>query len=667
MYSIWQARSNDHRSVRAEVAQTAQVERSRMDQLERGIEQNEPRLMRLDDEKQSFDTASLESAIADAIAEEVISADTEQKLKQQSEQSTEKQQLLRERVRRQQVDVNESTASLQASLGRLASLEALQQAALSSETSAGDAWLVLHELDAAPRLAQKLIIEPGWEKAVELVLGASLEAVCVDHDDILQRCLSDLPAAQLTLMTAATDAAPSVEGEVLLSKVQNANAVAPSLARVRLASSLSAAQAMRPSLNNDESVITQDGVWLGKHWLRIARADAEDSVLMREQEITELRASIANLETNIARQSNELHELENKLTDHEARRDTLQHSLNDAVRALSAVKSTLHGQRQKLAQVTERQQQIDGESEDLRRQLAEDRQGLLEAKQAHAHAAEKLQAMTADDEKLQAEQTQLEQALAQAKLRVSQERDAGQELAIRVESMKSSRTATVQNLERMQARIEELRVRRDALNHAMVQDSVDPLVGLEASLHELLDTRHASEESLTVARAKVQDADTRLREHEQARVRHDQQSQLAREGLQTVRMSAQEVVVRLKTLDEQLAEHDYNLVELTASLPAEASVADWEAVVSKLEQKISRLGPINLAAIDEHSEQITRKEYLDSQYADVTEALETLERAIAKIDRETRSRMRLMQNLKTFFRVCSVAERPHYNSPAMTF
>ena len=59
-----------------------------------------------------------------------------------------------------------------------------------------------------------------------------------------------------------------------------------------------------------------------------------------------------------------------------------------------------------------------------------------------------------------------------------------------------------------------------------------------------------------------------------------------------------------------------------------------------MRRRIDRLGPINLAAIDEFKEQSERKEYLDSQLADLNDALDTLEGAIRKIDRETRTRFR---------------------------
>ncbi len=73
-------------------------------------------------------------------------------------------------------------------------------------------------------------------------------------------------------------------------------------------------------------------------------------------------------------------------------------------------------------------------------------------------------------------------------------------------------------------------------------------------------------------------------------------------------------------------------------MPPEADVAAWEQTLTDLSQKIERLGQVNLAAIDEFKEQSERKEYLDRQFKDLTDALETLEAAIHKIDRETRAR-----------------------------
>ena len=91
---------------------------------------------------------------------------------------------------------------------------------------------------------------------------------------------------------------------------------------------------------------------------------------------------------------------------------------------------------------------------------------------------------------------------------------------------------------------------------------------------------------------------------------------------------------------EQLTETGHSAEPLLEALEEDASSADWEQKLADIAQRISRLGPINLAAIDEYQEQLKRKEYLDEQFKDVTSALETLEKAIAKIDGETRGRFK---------------------------
>jgi len=67
-------------------------------------------------------------------------------------------------------------------------------------------------------------------------------------------------------------------------------------------------------------------------------------------------------------------------------------------------------------------------------------------------------------------------------------------------------------------------------------------------------------------------------------------------------------------------------------------VLDWEQLLAQVRADLEKLGQVNLAAIDELKEQTERKEYLDRQFADLTSALDTLEQAMRRIDKETRSR-----------------------------
>jgi chromosome segregation protein len=112
----------------------------------------------------------------------------------------------------------------------------------------------------------------------------------------------------------------------------------------------------------------------------------------------------------------------------------------------------------------------------------------------------------------------------------------------------------------------------------------------------------------------------------------------ARDLLENVKFSVQELRLRRETLLEQFAATRLELQEVVAALVAEADVAGWESALAETSEKIERLGQVNLAAIDEFKEQSERKEYLDRQFTDLNDALATLEDAMRKIDRETRSR-----------------------------
>src|SRR3546814_18101906 len=72
-------------------------------------------------------------------------------------------------------------------------------------------------------------------------------------------------------------------------------------------------------------------------------------------------------------------------------------------------------------------------------------------------------------------------------------------------------------------------------------------------------------------------------------------------------------------------------------LPDEWRGTGWlQSEVQRISRRIEGLGPVNLAALDALNPARERKEFLDSQYPTLTEAIETVDDALRKIDRETR-------------------------------
>ena len=166
----------------------------------------------------------------------------------------------------------------------------------------------------------------------------------------------------------------------------------------------------------------------------------------------------------------------------------------------------------------------------------------------------------------------------------------------------------------------------------------------KALLEEQLAARLVVEEELAAARQVVEKIEAELRELDQSRLQVDQSVDAARTQVSEAEMAVQELRVRHEGFAEQLAQTDFELETLLEEMDESATIDGWEEKLAKLRLRIDRLGPINLAAIDEFKEQTERKEYLDSQLSDLNDALETLEGAIRKIDRETRTRFRETYN-----------------------
>jgi chromosome segregation protein len=103
-------------------------------------------------------------------------------------------------------------------------------------------------------------------------------------------------------------------------------------------------------------------------------------------------------------------------------------------------------------------------------------------------------------------------------------------------------------------------------------------------------------------------------------------------------MASREEEIRRESVAEQFAATGLDLVAVQDGLPEDCSAAAWQDKLEKIQRRLDRIGTVNLLAIEEFEEQSERAKYLEAQYVDLTTALETLEKAIRKIDKETRAR-----------------------------
>jgi chromosome segregation protein len=226
-----------------------------------------------------------------------------------------------------------------------------------------------------------------------------------------------------------------------------------------------------------------------------------------------------------------------------------------------------------------------------------------------------------------------------ARQRARADRDAFHELHVERQGFESRLTATATARDRLLRQQQELDERRAALDAGIVETRA-PLPSLASQREQGLAERLSVETRLNEVRRALEAADNEVRDLESQRGAREEAVGRVRAAIEEQRVERQGLTVRRTTLAEQLERTGMTMDEVRAQLAPDATEEASAAELARIEQRIQRLGAINLAAIEEYKSQSERKTYLDEQHKDLTDALETLQNAIRKIDRETRARFK---------------------------
>jgi chromosome segregation protein len=401
---------------------------------------------------------------------------------------------------------------------------------------------------------------------------------------------------------------------------------------------LNDALAMRARLAANESVITRDGVWIGRDWLRVSRdQDVHAGVIAREQEMRDLRASLQSIEGRHESLEAESQEVRARLVDLESQRDSAQQERNRLHRSHSELKAQLSGLQMRVEQSRDRLQKLQAEISEFATELTRADEEISVARARLQEGLDEMEQREIERAELEQRRENLRAELSMSRGRAQDDRADAQQHAIALESKRSALSSIVAGLDRTQSQLAQLQDRRESLQLQLLEGE-SPLELFNEQLAERLEHRATLDQELSAARAASDAVEHRIRELDEARMLTERRVEEARRQLDDVRMALQESKVRRETLEEQFAATQFNLDEVTLQMAPEANIAEWETELADIAGKIERLGQVNLAAIDEFKEQSERKEYLDSQYNDLTEALDTLESAMRKIDKETRTR-----------------------------
>jgi chromosome segregation protein len=638
----WQQTWDAHAQAVGRSQRETQVERARIEQLE-----NQQHRLLQQQERQETERSTLArlqpDVPLDMLAEQAAeSRDAGERAASELQELLAELSSTREREREQTHGLNTLRARWQQALGTQVSTEALQQAALGKASGKVTQWLKAQSLDQQPRVAQQLRVDRGWERAVETVLGSYLEAVCVDGLDSVADLLGSFDGGHLAVVSVSHEPGGVPYGvpdsASLQAKVQGATVLGSVLTSVFTAETLGEALGRRRALTAGQSVVTRDGIWLGPDWLRLSRdKDPHTGVIEREESLREIRLQVSRLAEEIEESEHRLEMTRDRVREHEDRRDRFQADVNRLHREHVERRAALDSAQARTADAARRLAQLETGLADVRTELERAETDLRAARGRMETAIDALASLEPKRIELEQAREQLRNDQAAARQAAQAAQHAARGLGLQVESRRSSHSSLTGTLARVEKQLEGLVLRRDE-SAAQLEAGEAPLAALQEQIEAALQVRAQIESELHAAKIASDELDALLRDREAGCSAVEQRVEAARAAMDNARLAAQQVRVRRESVAEQFATTNFELAALLAELSQDATVDVWEAQLAEAKGKIDRLGQVNLAAINEFNEQSERKEYLDRQCKDLTDALETLESAMRKIDRETRTR-----------------------------
>jgi len=642
--SAWQEQWETYRTTSSSYKEQAEVQRVKTVQLENQNRQLQIRLDKLHGERSELEAGDLQSEIESLdTGIEIIEtqrADLHQQLEDLHQQIREQ----RQQIKQYHDGLHTHRSEMQSVKGKITSLELLQQHAMGKDNKHLSAWLESVGLAENRRLAEFLDVQAGWDTAVETVLGSYLEAICIESADQIIPGLQRLTDESLMLVETGAktsgyvDTNPTYMG--LLDKVKAPWDLSNLLAGVYCVEDAETARTLSAQLKPHESVITPDGTWFGSGWIKIIRAkDSKTGVLQREKELRLLKQRQEELHIEIESFEDRLETAETGLKDAEITRESIQQQDNSLGSELSVKSADFSAHSARLEHQQRRLEQVCNDIDELSRETADNAETIAEyqllleqAEQSMEQQEQNKHSLEALNQELQSEQQRVDQSANEARQQVYS-------IKAQIESLRSSETLTGKQLERLR------------LQH---QQSVERIAELELNLHQTLTPMDEEKKQLEQMVVDKEQMETRLKKQRQ--LQEDLEAEITRlseehirvqralekqkEALDTIRFELQESKVRQQTVNEQLKEIDADVELVLQSLPEQAEENSWKRTVDDLLAQIERLGTINLTAIEEYKAQSERMNFLNEQHADLIEALQTLDQAISKIDKESRLRFK---------------------------
>jgi chromosome segregation protein len=626
----------------------AQLAESRMMQLNKQIDQQNQRLQRLQQEQNSLDTALILSDLED-LRIDYDNAQIDQQ-ETQSSLNTLNQTIKNQQQTVQHLDKSLADARLQAQQlqGKLSSLEALQQAGLGKDDTTQQQQWQAWGWDQQPRLGELIQLDEAWQYALEQLLEHDLQALCLNdleqnHSKFIA-LKHHLRAFECTTKYIPTESPPKnhpIFNEPLANKIQSPIGLKIALTHIYCVDNLEQALKYRHELSHGLFFLTLDGICVGKTWLRTPQHNSiHEGILARQQLLSDVRTAFKQQQQQLKTLEEQLQTAQYTLQRQQAEQSTLAQSNQQQQNDLQTLKTHIDQQQHQYEQTQYRLQQLQEESTELSEQLENDRMDYEDEQYNHQQALAELAIQTTARDTLENQRNELQQTLQAHRQAAKECQQAWQTLRLDYESTRQQHIHSTQTLQRLQEQFVNQQDHYESLLEEQLSLDETALDELSTRHQQLLQTHLVHEQQLKLAQNDLHALDKAIQDSEKNRHDAEQATNQWRDRIEAQKLQWQESQVRATTLREQFNETGFDFDEIQANFSADVDIAQQEATLKTVQQRIQRLGSINLAAIDEYQETLARKSYLDQQNDDLETALTTLESVIQKMDKETRGRFK---------------------------
>ncbi|MBS0289412.1 MAG: chromosome segregation protein SMC [Proteobacteria bacterium] len=622
----------------------AEAEKAKITQLERQIHQTQERLSRL--QQALAEQSSIEIPECDVIEEKIfICQEQLDNMTQEVAALFEQRDTLESQAKMLRPEIKVHQQALNEIQAQLLAMQTLQACALGKDQELKKTWLQSKGIGEFQYVAEKIEVTSGWEIAVETVLEGFLESIALEQDKVslLSSHLESLQEGGISLIAWQNNPQQTqpLVAQTLASCIKHSDALPASIYQylnsVHLANSLELANEMIATLLLNESVITPQGYWLGHGFARVKATTSDIGILQREENIKIKKQEIEVLQEKLDISQQSLEDVENKLKTIAFDKETKQQQTNKCQQDIIALQGELRIKQNKKEQIQKRIQQIQLDETECKEIIYNAQTEVQIARQSLQQALDKMSLLTNDQETLQQSKLSTHEAVINARLKVKETASKFQQMTMDLQTFRTQGNALSNNIDRFNQQIQQGELRVNNLIQSLAKND-EPINSLKEALELNVEKRIIIENQLNQARDNVANVDNIIREIETKLGQLEIKVVKIREQLEETKMLWQALQVRCEGALEKLKNTDYVLETLLETMPVGANEEEWQCKIEELDSKIQKLGPINLAAIEEYEAALTRKEYLDQQCEDLLEALTTLENAIKKIDKETRAK-----------------------------